>query len=92
MRDLGLYRDMSENTENYNVFNTKINHYIDYVNELIPENMRNILSQYNISYEEFCKRFYDFENNKIRKEDLNRFIESFCDRIETIEVMSGILH
>ena len=25
MRDLGLYRDMSENTENYNVFNTKIN-------------------------------------------------------------------
>ena len=92
MRDLGLYRDMSENTENYNVFNTKINHYIDYVNELIPENMRNILSQYNISYEEYCKRFYDFENNKIRKEDLNRFIESFCDRIETIEVMSGILH
>ena len=69
MRDLGLYRDMSENTENYNVFNTKINHYIDYVNELIPENMRNILSQYNISYEEYCKRFYDFENNKIRKED-----------------------
>lgn len=92
MRDLGLYRDMSENTENYNVFNTKINHYIDYVNELIPDNMRNILSQYNISYGEFCKRFYDFENNKIRKEDLNRFIESFCDRIETIEVMSGILH
>lgn len=92
MRDLGLYRDMSENTENYNVFNTKINHYIDYVNELIPENMRNILSQYNISYEEYCKRFYDFENKKIRKEDLNRFIESFCDRIETIEVMSGILH
>ena len=30
-------KEKQDNTENYNVFNTKINHYIDYVNELIPE-------------------------------------------------------
>ena len=33
MRDLGLYRDMSENTENYNVFNTKINHFVHLINK-----------------------------------------------------------
>ena len=83
---------MKEDTDNYNVFNTKVNHYIDYVSEVIPENMRGILSQYNISYDEFCKRFYDFDKQELRETDLNRFIESFCDRIETIEAMTGILH
>lgn len=91
MRDLGLYKDLLEGTDNYNVFTTKVKYYIDNVRESINPELLAILKDYDLSYDEYCKRFFDFEKEKFKIEDFNSFITSFCDRIETIEFMNGSL-
>lgn len=91
MRDVYLYREMITDADNYSSYIERLNKNIDRVKNRIPDQLYAVLKEYELSFDEYSQRFYDFDNKEFRKHDFELFITGFCDRIETIEIMLGML-
>lgn len=85
-----MYMDMTVNTDNFNTYSQKVKKYIKDVedNYNLPECVKGLLhTMYDISYTEFCMRFFDFDDEQFKMDDFKLFIMGFCSRIETIQMI-----
>lgn len=89
MRNLVLYKDMHEGTENHNVYSKKVQKYIDEVKDKVPPDMMSILNSFKMNLGEFSMRFYKFDTNEFMKEKFENYIDKFCVIIETIQILTS---
>lgn len=91
MRNLEIYKDMREDTTNHQIYLKKVAIYIDRVRNYIPPDLLGELNRYRLTLDEFSLKFYDWDTNKFKREEFENYIDTFCIRIETIEMMKTMI-
>jgi hypothetical protein len=82
-----IFYDLTTETENYNIYAKKINKYINDLKGKVNNEVISALKNYEITYDDFCMRFYDFDKEEFKKKEFENFINGFCERIDTVYLM-----
>ena len=82
-----IFQDLTTGTENYNTYVEKLNKYIKELEGKVNKEVIASLKAYEITYEDFCSRFYDFDKEEFRTNEFENFINCFCERIDIIYLM-----